>query len=599
MRTVRILVLAISVVGFVLPLKAQTSPPAWADYEKVTYEQQGESLYVAITFKGLVSSKGLLHAGNTFFNDYDDNKSTGQQGNVGSETNLTFCDWDADSIWCMRTYGLWSNKIGNFVFRAQSPVSVSVDGKTLSFRHSLVGLGLEDVSYDVNGYYLQGSNWWNDPWNQGGALDSVQLYSFNPSLVPALDTSLVGTRSQLKIPTTYRARAVSENIVGALDDIVRVVESEIGTISPAKRYTVTYNPFSDNPVFIYVSAPNNTFTTYIPGTQWVDTPNWWAMLEGAVYQTMAERSAGYREIFMTTMSTDIPLPNTPDSWYSTRYDSTHGMLWTTNHKVTFKALLGRAFHNLVTIYVGEKLTHVAARAAAVAARTQASTAYATFSGQAKDLDPWIMTGFLLNKVSSDLSWTKKLWNAFPVTFTLPTDTSSGDSFGQLVKPFLRDGVGDGSQPYSTRKYWYQNIASVQAGAIDAATGKNIYASLKAITEYPTVDSVYNRSKTVFQGLMTSVEETGTGVATGFRLDQNYPNPFNPSTRIAFTIPSHALTTVRVFDMLGRAVAELLNAELAPGGYEVNWNAASLPSGVYYYRVQSGNHTAVGKAVLLK
>jgi hypothetical protein len=597
MRTVCILIFAACVVGFVLPMNAQGQ--TWANWEITTYEQQGESLFVAITFVGDVREKGLIHAGATFFNDYDDNPETGQSGNVGSETNLTFCEWDADNIWSMRVYGLWDHSMGTFVYRALTPVQISADGKTISYKHSLVGLDLEDLSYWAQGYWLDGSNWWNDPWNLGDQLEDVQLYSFNTTLVPVLDKSLTGTKSRLEIPDSYKSRAESENIIDALDEIVNLIEAEIGVITPSKPYTVTYNPYSDYPVFVYVTAPNNTFTTYIPGTQWVDEPNWWAMIEGAVYQTMAERSAGYREIFMTTMATDIPLPETADGWYTTNYDSTHGLKWTTNNKVTFKAILGRAFHNLITIYVGEQLSHAQAKAAATTARTRAVNAYTEFSGDAFDLDPWIMTGFLMDKIGSDLEWTKRLWDALPVTFQIPDDESPGDTFGQMVKPFLRDGVADGSLPYATRKYWYQNIASVQAGAIDAATDADIYMSLKAIANYPTVDSVYNLSKAVFSDLLTNVEEHGTGIVADFNVAQNYPNPFNPSTRIAFTIPERAYTTIQVFDVLGREVARLLNEELTAGEYEVNWNATGLPSGVYLYRVQSGNYITVRKAILLK
>jgi hypothetical protein len=593
----RIVLLTVCLLGFILPIKPQSLPP-WADFDEITYEQQGESLYVAITFMGPVSDKGLIHAGNTITNDYDDNVETGQPAMVGSETNLTFCEWDADNTWCMRVYGLWDQAIGGFIFRALPPVQVSEDGKTLSYKHSLVSLGLEDISWYADGYWLDGSNWWNDPYNVGSSLDDVQLYSFNTSLVPALDTSLVGSRSKLKIPEAYKTRAESENIIGALDELVPLIESEIGEIAPTKPYTVTYNPYSDYPVFVYIGAPNNTFTTYIPGSQWVDEPNWWAMIEGAVYQTMGERSAGYREILMTTMATDIPLPGTSEGWYSTLQDSTHGLKWTTNHKPTFKAIIGRAFHNLICIYIGEQLSHADAQAAATEARTTALNAYASFSGNAFDLDPWVMTGFLLDKVGSDLSWTKQLWNILPATFQVPQDTIPGDSFGQMAKTFLRDGVVDGSLPYATRKYWYQNIASVQAAAIDAVTGADIYTSLKAITDYPTEDTVYDAAKTVFDNL-TSMKEYNPNIVTDFYVQQNYPNPFNPSTKIAFILPEYARTTVTIFNILGREVTQLLNENLAAGSYEINWDASGLPAGVYFYRVQSGSYVMTKKAVLLK
>lgn len=595
MQAIRLLFFAVCISGISLSIYAQ---PTWSVWESTTYEQQGESLYVSITFSGNLNDKGLIHAGNTFYNDYDDNAETGQPGSVGSETNLTFAEWDADNTWCMRVYGLWDQSIGTFIYRALTPVNLSADGRTLSYKHSLVGLGLEDISYFADGYWLDGSNWWNDPYTPGSILDEVGLYSFNTTLIPDLDTSLVGTKSRLKIPEPYKTRAESENIITALDEIVTLLETEIGAVSSGKPYTITYNVFSDYPVFIYVDDPNNQFTTYIPGNQWVDEPNWWAMLEGAVFQTMAEFSDGYREIFMTQMATDIPLPNTEDGWYTTRFDSTHGLKWTTNNKVTFKAIIGRAFHNLITIYFGENLSHTDANAAATAARTRAADAYAAFSGNAFDLDPWIMTGFLLDKVGSDLNWTKQLYDILPFTFEVPSDTTAGDAFGQLVKPYLRDGVADGSLPYATRKYWYQNIASVQAAAIDAVTGGDIYNELKAITDYPTIDSVYNQSRIVFEEA-TDVEHKGPNVIGTFYLTQNYPNPFNPSTKITFSIPEHAQTVLKVFDILGRDVIKLLDKDLAQGEYEIDWNAVDIPAGIYFYRLESGKFVSTKKAVLLK
>jgi hypothetical protein len=573
-----------------------TSPP-WADYTQITYQQQGESLYVAITFAEPVADKGYKHAGNTVFNDYDDDINTGQPGNVGSETNLTFCEWDGDNTWCMRVYGLWDQSLGMFTFNALMPVQISADGKTMSYKHSLVGLGLEDVSLDVNGYWLDGTTSWGDPWNAGDNIDAVQLYSFNPSLVTTHLDSLTGTSSKIYFPSAYKTRASSENITGALDELIPIIQSEIGSISPTKTYVVTYNPFSDYAVFLYTAPPNNFFKTWIPGSGWVDNPDWWSMMEGAVFSTMSELKLGYREFFQTQMATVLPLPNTPDNWFSTRLDSTHSFMWNTVHKQTFKAIIGRAIHNLMTIYVGEEMTHPAAHAVAVAARTKAANAYASFSGDAFDLDPWIMTGMMLDKLGSDLTWVKKLWVALPTTFDLPTDTTAGDPVGQIVKPYLRDHTGM-TDPYELRKLWYPHIASVQAAFIDAVTGGDFYGDLKAITNFPTMDSVYTQAKAVFSTLVSVRNEPET-VVRQFRVEQNYPNPFNPTTTIAFTIPEKAKVTVKVFDVLGREVATILNENLNAGYYEQPWNASSLTSGVYFYRVEAGKFQMTRKALLIK
>lgn len=570
--------------------------PGWAAYKTVCFYQEGDSLYVGITFAGPISSRPALHAGNSFFIDFDDDPATGQQGGgrVGSETNLTFNDWAGIGHWMMEVFGLWNDASQGFRFTATTPAYITGD-TTLWYKMSLVGLGLTDVSYDANGYWLDGYIW-SAPYNPGDGIDSVGLYSFDPSQVTPLDT-IQGTLSKLKIPDPYKSTADSLNIIGTLDNIVALVRANLGQISEDVKYTVAYNPFTDYPVFTFIGAPNNTFTTYIPGDQWTTSPNYWAMLQGAVFQTVSELNAGYRILFETQPATARPIPGTNQTWYDTTYDYNHGLLWAINHQQTFKALIGNAYLNLLTAYLGSQSSDPALQAAASAEITKAQSAYASFGGNAFDLTPTIMTGFLLSKLGSDLSWTMKMWKTLPTTYKMPTDTSSGDELGTLVKPLLVDGMSWNSSD-STRQYWYQNIAGVQAGAIDAVTGKDIFTALKAITDYPTVDSVYNQSKSVFSGLVSVNGPTPT-VPRKFEVEQNYPNPFNPSTLIKFYLPDKMHVKIEIFDMLGRHVQTLLDGTLTAGTHQLKWDGSRLASGMYLYRVTAGQNSVVRKAILLK
>jgi len=85
----------------------------------------------------------------------------------------------------------------------------------------------------------------------------------------------------------------------------------------------------------------------------------------------------------------------------------------------------------------------------------------------------------------------------------------------------------------------------------------------------------------------------------FKLCQNYPNPFNPSTTIRYSIPKAGLTILKVFNALGREVAELVKSEQGAGTYEVSFKAKDLPSGIYLYHLQSGNYAVEKKMILLK
>jgi hypothetical protein len=90
-----------------------------------------------------------------------------------------------------------------------------------------------------------------------------------------------------------------------------------------------------------------------------------------------------------------------------------------------------------------------------------------------------------------------------------------------------------------------------------------------------------------------------GNADGFALDQNYPNPFNPTTHLRFTIAELRFVSLKIYDVLGREVATLVDGEKKPGVYEMSFNASRLSSGVYYYRLSAGNYTEVKRMMLLK
>jgi len=106
------------------------------------------------------------------------------------------------------------------------------------------------------------------------------------------------------------------------------------------------------------------------------------------------------------------------------------------------------------------------------------------------------------------------------------------------------------------------------------------------------------------GGVTSLNPISSQTPQHFSLSQNYPNPFNPVTKIKFDLPASVETTRRVVsliihDILGREVAVLVNEQLRPGSYEVDWDALAFPSGVYFYTITSGSFKETRKMVLLK
>ena len=89
------------------------------------------------------------------------------------------------------------------------------------------------------------------------------------------------------------------------------------------------------------------------------------------------------------------------------------------------------------------------------------------------------------------------------------------------------------------------------------------------------------------------------IASRYELGQNYPNPFNPITHIRFNIPETGNTKLTVFNIMGEAVANLVDGVVSAGAHTVSWNAANMPTGVYFYRMESGNFTQTRKLLLVK
>jgi hypothetical protein len=85
----------------------------------------------------------------------------------------------------------------------------------------------------------------------------------------------------------------------------------------------------------------------------------------------------------------------------------------------------------------------------------------------------------------------------------------------------------------------------------------------------------------------------------YKLEQNYPNPFNPKTNIDFQIADFGFVSLKVYDILGNYVTTLINEYLSAGEYEVEFNASQLPSGIYFYQLNTGNYLETKKMMLLK
>jgi hypothetical protein len=101
------------------------------------------------------------------------------------------------------------------------------------------------------------------------------------------------------------------------------------------------------------------------------------------------------------------------------------------------------------------------------------------------------------------------------------------------------------------------------------------------------------------GIITSVKQPSEAVPTSFKLEQNYPNPFNPSTTIKFELAHTARVSLKVYNLLGELVATIFDNELkATGSYQVSFEASSLPTGVYFYKLTTNTGFVETRKMLL-
>lgn len=131
------------------------------------------------------------------------------------------------------------------------------------------------------------------------------------------------------------------------------------------------------------------------------------------------------------------------------------------------------------------------------------------------------------------------------------------------------------------------VSSVGQSAIGAAGNSNNIAYLGFWYQASTI-------------ITTEVEQISNDqLPKEYRLDQNYPNPFNPTTIIQFSIPKGSVVILKVFDLLGRKVAVLMDDELRPGYYKIDFNASRLPSGIYFYRLNAAGFSQTRKMMLIR
>ncbi len=173
------------------------------------------------------------------------------------------------------------------------------------------------------------------------------------------------------------------------------------------------------------------------------------------------------------------------------------------------------------------------------------------------------------------------------------------NFGEML---IDDNTGgtrvelqDGNLTY--HNLWDPALAD-SAGMKQVFTG-DTFDSITGILYYSFGDyKLQPRTDADLVGFTTDVEDLNILPET-YSISQNYPNPFNPSTKIQFSLPEASNVKVKIYDVLGREVARLVNEYKNAGTYTVNFNASNLSSGIYFYSLEAGDFHTVKKMTLLK
>lgn len=162
-------------------------------------------------------------------------------------------------------------------------------------------------------------------------------------------------------------------------------------------------------------------------------------------------------------------------------------------------------------------------------------------------------------------------------------------------------LGFGTLPAQTR---ISNGVVANGAALLSGESSQIVGTLGQATIATTADDIEKIHSGFWNqtvDIVTTVKgPPGQALPSKFSLHQNYPNPFNPITTIQFDIPKQSRVSIRVYNILGKEIATLVDEEKAPGIYTIQFDGGSLPTGVYFYRLETPDgFAATRKLMLLK
>jgi photosystem II stability/assembly factor-like uncharacterized protein len=240
--------------------------------------------------------------------------------------------------------------------------------------------------------------------------------------------------------------------------------------------------------------------------------------------------------------------------------------------------------------------------------------------------PWHYSHFVQKSVNGGANWSEVLYipnmgtTIFHGIYFINANTGFIGGFGSVFKTvngfqnwieYLTPGI------YAVTNFFFINSSTgwvVSDLSFTTNTGVNWTKSINGYFNdvqfvNPLTGWVCGEGGIIYKtttGGISAVNLQGEEVPVEFNLYQNYPNPFNPATMIKFIIPENGKakmkndkTILKVFDLIGKEVATLVNEKLKAGTYEVMFDGSNLPSGIYFYQLNAGNFLETKKLILLK
>jgi hypothetical protein len=212
---------------------------------------------------------------------------------------------------------------------------------------------------------------------------------------------------------------------------------------------------------------------------------------------------------------------------------------------------------------------------------------------------WVNTEkeeFTYNDLQLETSYVRYHWSGDTTWLIMYKYEQTYDENGNLLTAIESSIFGN---PFTKIEYTYDEFGNRITGRYFDWVGSNWSNRNGTITnEFETYYCLSFETEYEYVGKPVAVDDDYIAPDI-FSLNQNYPNPFNPETKISFSLPATGKASLKIYDMLGREVAELINGAIEKGTHTVNFSGRNLSSGVYIYRLQSGSFTESKKMMLLK